>query len=79
MSENIAYCEQHLDSIAAHTSFMDTVGETDEYVFMYEAKEEFDNAKTEKDSKKAYKQYMYWYNQCIKMYTELEAEYCKTY
>lgn len=75
MSENIAYCEQTLDSISHHTSFMDTIGETDEYMFLCEAKESFEKAESESDKRQAYKWYNYWYDRCIKMHIELEVRY----
>ena len=74
MSENIAYCEQTLDSLSKHTSFDDTVGETDEYMFLCEAKQAFDNAKTDSEKRQAYKWYNYWYDKCIKM--SIDTELC---
>lgn len=72
MIQDVIACEHNLDSIADNTTFMDTVGETDEYCDLCEAHEDFTHSRTKVAMENAYARYMVLYDKVIYMHNQCE-------
>ena len=71
-------CEKQLDEFCADKSmsFLDTVGEGDDYVELCEDYRHFMDSDNDEDKEKFYKSYMVHYKKVYQQWYDLKAEDC---
>ena len=77
MQDEIIKCEAFLDTLDSRMPFMDTIGETDDYQYLCEAYDEFQDAKADLDEhnmKIAYKKYRKYWKECVNAALAIEVE-----
>lgn len=74
MNETIDRCELTIDRLSTDKTFQEAVSTTTTYHYLEIEKDKFKTATKTKEQKKAYRNYLIYYNRLMKHYSKLKHD-----